>query len=64
MSRSKIHSAKFLHRHHEPVLLATASEERVTCLRCLYWLRRYIPVGPLLRKHQKWMFEFVHRRHY
>lgn len=48
-----IHSARHIHRHHEPVLLTTAHEELVTCRRCMYWLRRYIPLARL-KKHQSW----------
>lgn len=51
MKTPKVHSAHFLRRHREPVLLATAHAELVTCLCCLYWMRRYIPLGKL-KKHQ------------
>lgn len=52
MRKPAIHSAKFLRRHHEAVLLASADETQVTCLRCLYWLRLYIPIVHL-RRHQR-----------
>ncbi len=48
-----VHSANFLIRHRNRVLLATAHAEDVTCLRCKYWLRWYIPLSRLA-EHQAW----------
>lgn len=63
MTTKAIHSARVLNRHHEPVLLATAQDELVTCRRCLYWLRRYIPLSKLPR-HQAWQRDHFRRVRY
>lgn len=47
-----IHSARFVKRHTDKVLLASAYDELVTCRRCMYWMRRYIPLAKL-REHQR-----------
>lgn len=54
MRAKAIHAATVLHRHHEPVLLATANDSLVTCRRCMYWIRVYIPLAKL-KKHQTYV---------
>lgn len=46
----KVHSARFQHRHNRVAWIAF-DDTRVTCLRCMYWMRRYIPLSRL-REHQ------------
>ena len=47
MRKLKIHAAGFLQRHSERTLIATVHSSEVTCLRCLYWMRLYIPLTRL-----------------
>lgn len=60
MRKPAIHAARFVPQH-IGVMLATADDTRVTCRRCLYWARRYIPLGKL-REHQAWQRD--HYREY
>lgn len=55
----KVHAARFLRRH-KGIVLATADDTRVTCLRCMWWMRRYIPLSRL-KQHQSFV-KFITRR--
>lgn len=47
MRKPKVHCAGFVNRHSERTLIATVRSTEVTCLRCLYWMRLYIPLSKL-----------------
>lgn len=52
MSRPlKVHAARFLYRHKPGFYRVNYADEEVTCLRCMWWMRRYIPLTKL-KEHQ------------
>lgn len=54
MQNKRVHAARFLYRHKRMQIAgATADDTAVTCLQCLYWARRYIPLAKL-RKHREY----------